>query len=224
MSESTPSITEALRQFQESRLMDVHTARIGVVRSYSSLTQRADVQPIARPAVRGESDERVVETIATLKNVPVAFLASSNSSDTFDLARGDTVLLVFCEHSLDQWLGGATGVDEPLDPGDDRMHSLSDAIAIPIRIRLPLPALPGARVMNGDDIRLGGPAATERPALLSELLALRAWIVQQFATSGGHVHQVSGSATTTIATVAVAGGVTTVPPSTPVGAQKVRVE
>lgn len=141
--------------------MDVHTARIGVVRSYSSLTQRADVQPIGRVSVRGEGDERVVETMPTQHGVPVAFLASSNSSDTFDLERGDTVLLVFCEHSLDQWLGGATGVDEPLDPGDDRMHSLSDAIAIPIRIRLPLPALPGARVVNSSDIRLGGPAALE---------------------------------------------------------------
>ena len=61
-------------------------------------------------------------------NVPVLFPRSRKAAVTFPLEKGDTVLLVFAERSLDEWIekGG-----NKVSPEDPRRHDMSDAIAIP---------------------------------------------------------------------------------------------
>jgi hypothetical protein len=54
-------------------------------------------------------------------------------------------------------------------------------------------------------------------ALKADVQALRDWVNNQFSSAAGHIHVVSGAATTTMTTVAVPGSTPTVPAPTPVG-------
>ena len=62
-------------------------------------------------------------------------------------------------------------------------------------------------------------------AKLSEVSALRNYVNNQFSAVGGHLHAVSGAATTTITAVAVEGGTPpTVVPAVPTGTTKLKGE
>ncbi len=59
-------------------------------------------------------------------------------------------------------------------------------------------------------------------ATLAELTALRDYVRNQFSSSAGHTHAVSGAVTTTIATVGSPGGAPTVSPATPTGTSVIK--
>jgi hypothetical protein len=89
-----------------------------------------DAQPLIQDVFEDEDDATVwLEDKPVVCNVPVVYPCGGRLSITFPLAFGDPVLLVFADESLDKWLsvGGAV----PLDPLDERHHSVNDAIAIP---------------------------------------------------------------------------------------------
>lgn len=93
------------------------------VESYDHTTQRASVKPVLRRSYRdGEVDDMPV-----IPDVPVVFPRSGGASLTMPVQRGDGVLLVFEDRSIDKWL--AEGGD--VTPDDPRKHDLSDAVAVP---------------------------------------------------------------------------------------------
>lgn len=213
---ATPTLADAVRRAAQAELADVNVAIPARVESYDPTTQRCSAQPLIRRAYRDEAGERVGDASARLpviNDVPVVFPGAGSYSITWPVAKGDTVLLIFSQASIDKWLsggGGSGGGD--IDPLDDRRHSLNDAIAIPgLRHRAEPTggggggsAAPAAMVITAEDIRLGSAAATERPALASDLEELRSTIAG--AANGD----------------AVPTAVNTLGPYT--GAQKVRVE
>lgn len=67
------------------------------------------------------------EPLPKITNIPILYPQSGTFYLRFPLAIGDIVLLVFCDKSLDKWLGTG-GI---VDPQDTRRHSLSDAFAVP---------------------------------------------------------------------------------------------
>lgn len=121
-----PTLPYLLKQALKSLQLDLHTALPGIVQSYDAKTQTADIQPaIKRKKQVGEIFK--VVNLPIITKVPVIFPRTQNAFIHFPLEKGDSVLLVFCERSLEQWrsLGGIT------DPKDARMHDLSDAVCLP---------------------------------------------------------------------------------------------
>lgn len=100
----------------------------GSVTSYDPTTQKADVQPLVkRRRVDGASGELVTERMPVVPAVPVVFPGAGPYAITWPIAVGDVVLLVFADRSLDLWLARGGEVD----PEDTRVHSHTDAVAIP---------------------------------------------------------------------------------------------
>lgn len=182
MSRNNPTLADVLRGALDSRLGDLHVAIPARVESYNADRQSCSAQPLVRVAVpeaQVEDDSRAVERLPVINGVPVVFPGAGDYSITWPLAKGDIVLLVFSEAALDKW---KTRGDD-VDPGDDRRHALSDAIAIPgLRAfggkgsAAPVSgaggsgSAPDALVIQAPEIRAGG---TDALALASELNALR---------------------------------------------------
>lgn len=97
-----PSLPEVLEACIDRRLEGVHTATPGTIQSYDAATVTATV----RPSAPGVSD---------LSDVPVAIPGA--------WAKGDPVLLVFCELEF--------GADLA-DLGEDRRHGTGGAVAVPL--------------------------------------------------------------------------------------------
>lgn len=119
----TPTLQSLLQLSVKNALKEVHTSMPACVESYDREKQICSVVPCLK---RVYSDGREV-TLPLISNVPVCFQGSNDVHIHFDLKKGDEVLLVFSERSIDKWIvNGGT-----LASGDRRMFDLSDAIAIP---------------------------------------------------------------------------------------------
>lgn len=77
---------------------------------------------------RRYKDGVVVES-PVIYNVPVVFPAGGGGIMTFPLAVDETVMIMFSQRSMDEWLEGA-GLNA-VSPADSRNHHRTDAIAIP---------------------------------------------------------------------------------------------
>lgn len=123
MSYNDDSIVDALNDFLIDRFADLHTCMPGRIESYEYSTQRAQVKPLLKRALK--SGAQIEYPVIT--GVPVLFPCTPSTGITFPVNIGDLVLLLFSEKSLDNWVfsGGVSDTDKA------RLHDLSDAIAIP---------------------------------------------------------------------------------------------
>jgi len=137
-----------LKGLIDSELRNVNVAIPGKVESYDFAKGTVDVLPLIKRARVDHDGDRVVTPLPVIPGVHVVF-----SGMTFPIERGDTVLLVFSQASLDKW--GVNG--RLVDPEDDRHHDITDAFAIPGVYSIGRP--PDARVQGETvipgDIRLG---------------------------------------------------------------------
>jgi len=113
-------IMEAVRY----QLGEVNTAIPAVINKYDPTKQEAEVIPLIK---RKYKDGTAVDR-APITGVPVVFPAAGGGIITFPVKKGDTVLLIFSQRSIDRWVRGD---GSQIDPGDNRKHDISDAIAIP---------------------------------------------------------------------------------------------
>ena len=181
MAADTPSDTDLIQKAIRAQLARVHTALPGVVQSYDPDSQTATVQPAVQFKARDKDGAITDYEAPAIPNVPVAFPGAGDFSIVWLLEAGDTVLLVFCERSLDEWRSTAGSSHAARDV---RRHDLSDAVAIPA---LRSPAAPvgaeglaaGALVVRGAEVRLGSSAATSYVALATLVDAA----LQQLATA-----------------------------------------
>lgn len=123
MNSNPASLIDAINKGIESALNIIHTAVPGRIEKYDSGSQKAEVKPLIK---RSYTDGTSL-SLPVIPNVPVIMPRTATFSLTFPVAAGDLVLLIFCERSLDRWLSNGGEVE----PGDDKKHDLSDAIAIP---------------------------------------------------------------------------------------------
>ena len=110
---------KAIRDAIQNKITDIHTAVFGEVQEYDPVENVATVLPLATSYINGQYVD-----YPTLYNVPVAMQKSGDISITFPVAKGDIVLLLFMERSLNRWTGDP---DRPLLSA----YSLNNAIAIP---------------------------------------------------------------------------------------------
>lgn len=104
-----------------------------IVQKYNSSNNTVECQPAIREKITQVDGTESYVLIPILINVPVAFPESSLGGIKFPLSKGDEVLVVFSDLSIDNfWKNG--GVQNPIE---SRRHDLSDGIAIPCRLSIP---------------------------------------------------------------------------------------
>ena len=152
MSNGKPELADVLLRALRNKLAEVNVAIPGIIDRYDPEQQRADVRPTIR-RVYSDGEERDPPVIV---DVPVLWPRSGGASLTFPVRRGDTVLLVVCDRSIERWItqGGDTR-----NPGDPRRHDLNDAVAIPglVPFNELDPAAPADDVLlrfSGNELRL----------------------------------------------------------------------
>lgn len=178
--QSTPTFREFVEGKIDARLDGLRVALPARVTAYDAARQCVEAQPLVHQGYVEEDGTRRAEPLPIVTEVPVVFPGSGPYRITFPIERGDTVLLVFASSAIARWkVTGREG-----DPGDDRRHRLTDAIAIPGLASLasqPTEAPTDALVVHSDELRLGGPDATEKVAWHSALVALKqaldTWVV-----------------------------------------------
>lgn len=154
----------------EARLKDTHVSYPATVESYDRVLQRCSASPDIGRGVTVETGKRVVEFMPIVNDIPIAW----SGGITWELAKGDTVMLVIASRCIDRWLvrGGK------VDPVFDRHHDKNDAWAVPgvSDFAHALPAVAtheSARVLYAPegDLRLGDSTADDPIIRLSDLIA-----------------------------------------------------
>ena len=198
--DSHPSLGADLLETVDLTLGRLHVRLPGIVISQDATTLRVDV----RPAVRARTKDPVTDALEpidlpVLRDVPVAYPRGGGMELTWPLDQGDSVWLVFCDRSMDEWRDGQGSSTQPVTPADPQRFRLSDAIAVPSAARdtevvstaTASAVASGALVLDHDDIRLGGPSATA--VALASLIEghfdrLKLWL-------DTHVHLETGTTT-----------------------------
>ena len=121
---ATPDLSAVIEAAVRYHLGEVNTAIPARILKYDPSKQEAEVQPLIK---RRYKDGTVVSR-APITGVPVVFPAAGGGIITFPVVVGDTVLLIFSQRSIDRWVRSEGG---EVDPGDNRKHDISDAMAIP---------------------------------------------------------------------------------------------
>lgn len=120
-----PTLAEIIREAIASHMLDVHVAMPAEVVSFDRATGTCEVKPKIRRAITDTAGEVQHEELPNIPNVPVHYPRSAVFSMTWDLVKGDHVLLVFNSSAIGNWR--ETG--DLSDPGDLRRHDLSYPVA-----------------------------------------------------------------------------------------------
>lgn len=120
---------------------------IGTIVSFDPATQTASVSINFQKVLRavnhldgvGQVSDQIVP-YPQLDNVPVVILGGGGAYITFPIAPGDSCILMFNDRDKDGWMAQGT-TNPPLPPLSNRMHDISDAIAL-VGIRNLLNSIP----------------------------------------------------------------------------------
>lgn len=126
MSDRAPSLNEVLEVAIDSHLFHTRVMLPGRIESYDAAEQTATVKPLIKNVVEDEEGEPLVQELGIISKVPVFCFGGGGYSMTAPVAKGDMCMLLFADRSLDNWLRDG----EDVDPQDNRMHHLSDAVAL----------------------------------------------------------------------------------------------
>lgn len=123
MSGETSTLAEVIENTILSFMEGMHTCMPGRIESYDFKASKASVKPLLQ---RSYIDGTTLD-IPILRDVPVIFPRTQSAGITFPVNRGDRVLIMFAERSLNIWKGSG----ENAVPTDNRKFDISDAICIP---------------------------------------------------------------------------------------------
>lgn len=117
---------EAQRVALDGRQAEIWTALPGIVNSFDPAAMTVTVQPSIKGQVQDESGQSTPIDLPLLVDVPVTFPCGGGFTLTHPIKKGDECLVVFASRCIDGWWqdGGVSGTP------DERMHDLSDGIAI----------------------------------------------------------------------------------------------
>lgn len=132
---------DAIKKWIKKGGEDVHVSMIGKIETFDPQTNRASITPVGKFTA---PDWQEIP-YPTIHNVPLQFPCGNGgkSGCTFPVKQGDTCIIVFSDHQIENFLSG--------EKSDDmRNHSLNDAYAIPTLFSAPVPTLKS----NPDDVCL----------------------------------------------------------------------
>ena len=119
------TLESRLNSFIDFKFSALNTCMLCTVENVRDLgEQRIDVKPLVNKQF---VDSDVLEYPAIL-SVPLVFPSSSTSAITFPVNKGDVVVVIFSQSSIDVFKSGS---HTPHDPIDTRRFDRRDAIAIP---------------------------------------------------------------------------------------------
>lgn len=200
---------DAILAVVESRLVGMHVVLPGRIEKYDRDTFKANVKPLLKKKYNDGTEQE----LPIIVNVPVVWPRTANFEMSAPMERGDGVLLIFCERSLDAWLskGGIVA------PSDGRKFDLSDAIAIPGLYSFKQRALDSGddvsirykkssiRIKKDGGIEMGGDTDTLRALIDERLVNLfnaHTHPVPALGTSGPPTTPLVAASTSTITTKA----------------------
>lgn len=177
---TTPTLAEILDFAFKENFEAMNFCLPAKVERYDNTLQQVDAQPLLKKKFTDENGIIRSENLPVIPNIPVLFPGSNGFSVTFPVSKGDTVLLVFCDQSLDEWLSQ----DDTVDPKDNTRNSLTNAFAI-VGLRSfkkPLASAPTDRMTLGKDngtginiddneVRLGANIGTQFVALANKVIS-----------------------------------------------------
>ena len=129
----------AIKEWIDKGAENVHVSMIGKIESYDPGTNRASITPVGSYTA---PDWRELP-YPTIHNVPLQFPCGNGgkSGCTFPIKSGDTCIIIFSDHQIENFLSG--------EKSDDmRNHSMNDAYAIPTLFSASVPTLKS----NPDDV------------------------------------------------------------------------
>lgn len=194
---SSPTPAEVLEAVLEGFSRDFHVSLPGQV-EVANGDGTVDVQPLLKRTIRNADGEKETERLPVIPAVPVVWPCAGGYRMRAPLAKGDTVLLVFCDRDPAAW----RALDTVADPGDEGLHGLSGAVAIPGVLsaakdeagavtHLVIGKQGGPEIhVDASGVKVGA-ASADHPMVLGD--NLRSWL-------NGHTHPVSGGGTTTAPT------------------------
>ncbi len=145
----TPSRAEAILGAIEAAVMDMRVSLPGRIESYDASKQRADIQIQLQHMVPDGEGGFVPTDFPILPNVPIMFPQGNGFFVSFPLAKGDPVLVVFCDLPIGTWLQKGS----KCEPGTVRFHGLGGAVAYPglQPSKSPLGDASGSNMVMGKD-------------------------------------------------------------------------
>ena len=126
--EAKDTIKEWIRKGGEN----IHVSMIGKIESYNPQTNRASITPVGTMTC---PDWQEIP-YPTIHNVPIQYPCGNGgkSGCTFPVKPGDTCIIIFADHQIENFLSG--------EKSDDmRNHSMNDAYAIPTLFSASVPTL-----------------------------------------------------------------------------------
>lgn len=123
---------DAIKEWIRKGAEDVHVSMIGKIESYDPNTNRASITPVGSFTA---PDWQEIP-YPTIHNVPIQYPCGNGgkSGCTFPVKSGDTCVIIFADHQIEDFLSGGQS-------DDMRNHSLNDAYAIPTLFSAPVPTL-----------------------------------------------------------------------------------
>jgi hypothetical protein len=100
------------------------------VESYDASAQTCDVLPQLKRQMPDGDGGFTIEDLPVLPGVPVCHPRGGGFFASFPLQKGDFVLVVFAERPIGNWRQKG----QASNPGDNRMHPLAGAMAIPCNL------------------------------------------------------------------------------------------
>jgi hypothetical protein len=120
---TTPTLTNIFNEFGKSLSSGIKVSCPAKIIKYDRTKQVCDVRPCGKKTYKdGKSEQEPI-----IYNVPVAFPRSGSSIISMPLKKDDYVMLVFQDHSIEEFQNNGGEVA----PADSRTHDLSDAVAYP---------------------------------------------------------------------------------------------
>lgn len=123
----SPTLSETLEARRAAWASSLRLIEPGRVESYDKDTCEVSVQPLLQRERVDEFGEVQLRTQPIINHCPVLMAAGGGYGETFPIAVGDTVAIVWGSRSFDLWLARG-GLVNPEDP---RVNHINDAVVIP---------------------------------------------------------------------------------------------
>ncbi|MBW1812136.1 MAG: hypothetical protein JRJ39_00310 [Deltaproteobacteria bacterium] len=117
----TPDLSSLIDLRIKNGMSILNCTLIGTVQAFDAVTQTATISVNYKRKV----GELFVE-YPLLLDCPVVILSGGGGYLTFPVATGDTCIVLFCDRDIDAWFDSG----QILAPNSDRIHDLSDGIAL----------------------------------------------------------------------------------------------
>ena len=123
---------DAIKEWIAKAGENIHVSMIGKIETYNPQTNRASITPVGSFTA---PDWQEIP-YPTIHNVPLQFPCGNGgkSGCTFPVKSGDTCIIIFADHQIENFLSGENS-------DDMRNHSLNDAYAIPTLFSAAVPTV-----------------------------------------------------------------------------------